>query len=150
MYQPGYWVDVTSLAIQYGWERVPALPNWRTFYRGARFTEFALTDGLDWYSAMLADSIRLMCLSRRRNCCRQRSRPRAPPLPPEPRCPRAPGARPHSGVRHVPTASNTPTPLAHALTASANRHPTDSHSMKQKFLRVREVHRNRSGVATAP
>ena len=49
----GYWVDVTSLALQYGWERVPALPNWRTFYRGARFSEFALTDGLDWYSAML-------------------------------------------------------------------------------------------------
>jgi TolB protein len=50
---PGYWVDVTALAIQYGWERVPALPNWRTFYRGARFTEFALTNKLDWYSAML-------------------------------------------------------------------------------------------------
>ena len=50
---PGYWVDVTALAIQYGWERLPALPNWRTFYRGARFTEFALTGGLDWYSAML-------------------------------------------------------------------------------------------------
>ncbi len=49
----GYWVDVTSLAIQYGWERLPALPNWRTFYHGARFTEFALTNGLDWYSAML-------------------------------------------------------------------------------------------------
>lgn len=50
---PGYWVDVTSLAQQYGWERVPALPNWRTFYRGARFTEFTLTNGLDFYSAML-------------------------------------------------------------------------------------------------
>lgn len=50
---PGYWVDVTALALQYRWERVPALPNWRTFYRGARFSEFALTDGLDWYSAML-------------------------------------------------------------------------------------------------
>src|SRR5215216_4124931 len=49
----GYWVDVTALTMQYGWERVPALPNWRTFYRGARFTEFALTDHLDWYSAML-------------------------------------------------------------------------------------------------
>lgn len=49
----GYWVDVTSLAIQYGWERVPALPNWRTYYRGARFTEFALTDGETWYAAML-------------------------------------------------------------------------------------------------
>ncbi len=50
---PGYWVDVTALAVQYGWERVPALPNWRTFFRGARFTEFTLTGGLDWYSAML-------------------------------------------------------------------------------------------------
>jgi hypothetical protein len=30
-----------------------ALPNWRTFYRGARFTEFVLTGGLDFYSAML-------------------------------------------------------------------------------------------------
>lgn len=50
---PGYWVDFTSLAQQYGWQRVPALPNWRTFYRGARFTEYALTDNLDWYSAML-------------------------------------------------------------------------------------------------
>lgn len=49
----GYWVDITSLARQYGWERVPALPNWRTFYRGARFTEFALTEGLDFYTAML-------------------------------------------------------------------------------------------------
>lgn len=50
---PGYWLDFTTLARQYGWERVPALPNWRTYYSGARFTEFALTDGLDWYSAML-------------------------------------------------------------------------------------------------
>lgn len=50
---PGYWVDVTSLAFQYGWERVPALPNWRTFFRGARFTEFALTEGLDFYTALL-------------------------------------------------------------------------------------------------
>ncbi len=49
----GYWVDVTTLANQYGWERVPALPNWRTYYRGARFTEFALTGGLSWYDAML-------------------------------------------------------------------------------------------------
>jgi TolB protein len=50
---PGYWVDITALAWQYGWERVPALPNWRTFFAGARFTEFVLTDDLDWYSAML-------------------------------------------------------------------------------------------------
>ena len=48
----GYWLDVTSLASAYGWERIPALPNWRTFYNGARFTEFALTGGLTWYNAM--------------------------------------------------------------------------------------------------
>ncbi len=48
----GYWVDVTDLASAFGWERLPALPNWRTFYNGARFTEFALTNSLDWYTAM--------------------------------------------------------------------------------------------------
>jgi len=50
---PGYWIDFTALAQAYGWERLPALPNWRNYYAGARFTEFALTSGLDWYSAML-------------------------------------------------------------------------------------------------
>ncbi len=50
---PGYWIDFTTLARQYGWERQPALPNWRTYFSGARFTEFALTGGMDWYSAML-------------------------------------------------------------------------------------------------
>jgi len=49
----GYWIDFTSLAQAYSWERLPALPNWHNFYAGARFTEFALTGGLDWYSAML-------------------------------------------------------------------------------------------------
>jgi TolB protein len=50
---PGYWIDFTTLARQYGWQRQPALPNWRTYFSGTRFTEFALTGGLDWYSAML-------------------------------------------------------------------------------------------------
>lgn len=50
---PGYWVDLTSLARVYGWERLPALPNWRTYFAGARFTEFVLTGGMDWHSAML-------------------------------------------------------------------------------------------------
>jgi len=49
----GYWIDFTALAQAYGWERLPALPNWRNYYAGARYTEFALTSGLDWYSAML-------------------------------------------------------------------------------------------------
>ena len=49
----GYWIDFTALAQAYGWERLPALPNWHNYYAGARFTEFALTGRLDWYSAML-------------------------------------------------------------------------------------------------
>jgi TolB protein len=49
----GYWVDFTALARAYGWERMPALPTWRAYYGGTRFTEFVLTDNLDWYSAML-------------------------------------------------------------------------------------------------
>ncbi len=49
----GYWVDLTTLALQYGWERLPALTNWRTYYAGARFNELAYTEGLDWRTAML-------------------------------------------------------------------------------------------------
>jgi TolB protein len=49
----GYWLDLTALAIQYGWERLPALANWRSYYGGTRFNEFAMTQGLDWRSAML-------------------------------------------------------------------------------------------------
>jgi TolB protein len=50
---PGYWLDLTSLAELYGWHRLASLRNWRTYYAGARFSEFAHTDGLDWFSAML-------------------------------------------------------------------------------------------------
>ncbi len=49
----GYWVDFTALARAYGWERMPSLPNWRSYFGGTRFTEFILTGGLDWYSALL-------------------------------------------------------------------------------------------------
>src|SRR5688572_7084521 len=48
----GYWIDITSLVSAYGWERLPSLPNWRTYYKGARFSTFALTNGLTWYAAM--------------------------------------------------------------------------------------------------
>jgi TolB protein len=50
---PGYWIDLTSLAQAYGWKRLPALSDWRSYFPGARFTEFFKDDGLDWYSAML-------------------------------------------------------------------------------------------------
>ena len=49
----GYYVDFTQLAYDYGFERLPALANWRTFYPSARFNEFVLTGGLDWTTAML-------------------------------------------------------------------------------------------------
>ncbi len=50
---PGYWVDYTDLAGSKGWERLSALSTWRSAVSSARFNEFVLTDGLDWYSAML-------------------------------------------------------------------------------------------------
>ncbi|MFP3854140.1 MAG: TolB family protein [Anaerolineales bacterium] len=49
----GYYVDFTAVAEAFGFERQPALTNWRTFYPGARFNEFAYTEGLDWRTAML-------------------------------------------------------------------------------------------------
>jgi TolB protein len=50
---PGYWLDFTTLAQAYGWERLPALSTWRSAYMAARFNEFALTNGMDWRTAML-------------------------------------------------------------------------------------------------
>jgi hypothetical protein len=49
----GYWFDLTAAGIQFGWDRLPALTNWRTYYAGARFNELAFTQGLDWRNAML-------------------------------------------------------------------------------------------------
>jgi TolB protein len=49
----GYYVDFTSLAAEYGFDRQPALPNWRSFYAGTRYTEFAFQDGMSWEQAML-------------------------------------------------------------------------------------------------
>ena len=49
----GYWVDMTHIAMIYGWERLPALSNWQSSYPSARFNEFVFTEGLNWISAML-------------------------------------------------------------------------------------------------
>jgi TolB protein len=49
----GYWVDFSTLAINYGWERTPALITWQSYIQGARFNVFAITSGLDWEDAML-------------------------------------------------------------------------------------------------
>lgn len=50
---PGYWLDMSALALEYGWERLPALTNWRTYYSGAHFNELVYSQGKDWYTAML-------------------------------------------------------------------------------------------------
>jgi TolB protein len=49
----GYWIDFTELASAYGWERISALPEWRSYYEGSRFGQFVLSDGLNWDQAML-------------------------------------------------------------------------------------------------
>ncbi len=49
---PGYWIDFTRLAATYGWERQPALSTWRSAFNAARYNEFTLSSGLDWFSAM--------------------------------------------------------------------------------------------------
>ena len=49
----GYWMDFTELAAAYGWERLPALPTWRSSFPAARFGEFVLSGRQDWHSAML-------------------------------------------------------------------------------------------------
>lgn len=48
----GYWIDLTDLAFRYGWQRLPALSNWRTYYPAARFNQFVITGGLSWLTAM--------------------------------------------------------------------------------------------------
>ena len=49
----GYYVDFTSLAEDYGFKRQAALTNWRTYYAGTRYTEFAYMEDLTWEEAML-------------------------------------------------------------------------------------------------
>jgi TolB protein len=49
----GYWIDFTERTRSYGWERLPALTNWRASYPAARFNEFAFTGGENWQAAML-------------------------------------------------------------------------------------------------
>ena len=48
----GYYMDFTALALSLGWERLPVLANWRSFFNSARFNQFVLTDQLDWQTAM--------------------------------------------------------------------------------------------------
>jgi TolB protein len=49
----GYYVDLTQLAADFGWERVPAAPTWRTFFPATLFWHFERRDNLTWEQAML-------------------------------------------------------------------------------------------------
>jgi hypothetical protein len=49
----GYYVDFTTLAAEYGFDRQSALPNWRSYYAGTRYSEFAYMGDLTWEEAML-------------------------------------------------------------------------------------------------
>ena len=50
---PGYWIDFTNLAQEYGWQRLPAQDDWRGYFAGTEFNEFVMTGGLEWHDAML-------------------------------------------------------------------------------------------------
>jgi len=49
----GFWLDFTFLASEFGWNRLPSLSNWSSYFNGSRFGEFVNTSGLDWQTAML-------------------------------------------------------------------------------------------------
>jgi hypothetical protein len=48
----GYYIDLTQLAAEYGWQRRPSDPNWKSYFYNIRYWEFLCTDGLDWFTAM--------------------------------------------------------------------------------------------------
>jgi TolB protein len=48
----GYYIDLTQLAADYGWERVPAGSDWRANFNSINYWLFQKRDGLQWYDAM--------------------------------------------------------------------------------------------------
>jgi hypothetical protein len=49
----GYYVDLTTLASDYGWERLPSLWRWRYFWPDIRWWELEKTGDLTWWECML-------------------------------------------------------------------------------------------------
>ena len=49
----GYWIDFTSLAAQYGWTRLPALLNWRTYLLATQHTTYVFQQTENFESALL-------------------------------------------------------------------------------------------------
>jgi TolB protein len=48
----GYYVDLTQLAADYGWERGASGSDWRTNFNTRNYWRLQNTDGLSWYAAM--------------------------------------------------------------------------------------------------
>ncbi len=48
----GYYVDLTQLAKDYGWDRVPAGTDWRANFNAVNYWMFVRSDGLSWFDAM--------------------------------------------------------------------------------------------------
>jgi len=48
----GYYVDFTTLAADYGWNRIPAIYRWRYFFPDVEYWHFDKADGLTWWEAM--------------------------------------------------------------------------------------------------
>lgn len=49
----GYYVDLTEIAADYGWDRVPAQRTWQHNFGAIQFWELRKDDGLSWRDAML-------------------------------------------------------------------------------------------------
>jgi hypothetical protein len=48
----GYYVDLTRLAGDYGWGRLPAGTDWRANFNATNYWMFVKPDGLTWFDAM--------------------------------------------------------------------------------------------------
>jgi TolB protein len=48
----GYYVDLTQLAADYGWEHVAAGTDWRANFNATNYWMFIKPEGLDWFDAM--------------------------------------------------------------------------------------------------
>jgi TolB protein len=105
----GYWLDVTALAAAYSWERLPSLPTWRTYYAGARFTEFAMTGGLAWYAAMLELYPPEALVTPTRVLPPTITPSRTPTLTPTIKVTRTPGPTKTPTITLTPTITRTPT-----------------------------------------
>jgi TolB protein len=49
----GYWFDFSEMARRFGWQRLPAVNNWRSYFQGTQFNVFVFQNDLTWHKAML-------------------------------------------------------------------------------------------------